>query len=77
MATPLLKSSPGFGDTTPISASLLVRTMRPTLSESFGSPRGSRFILKSSGIVPITPPAKITRSVSMASRPLLPFVSTT
>jgi NAD(P)-dependent dehydrogenase (short-subunit alcohol dehydrogenase family) len=49
--------------------------MRPTLSESFGRPRGSRFIFKSSGIVPITPPEKITLSASIVPAPALVFVS--
>ncbi len=62
MATPFEKSSSFFGETMPISASLLVRTMSPTRPESRGSPAGSSFMRSSSGTVPSTPPAKITWS---------------
>ena len=55
------------GATTPIKASLLVRTFLPSAGDSAGSPATSACISSNSGKVPITPPAQITRSAVSVS----------
>ena len=62
IATPLEKSMPSSGVTTPKSASLLVRTSLPSFSLRRGRPFGSSLSRSKSGRVPMTPPAKTTRS---------------
>jgi hypothetical protein len=62
IATPFEKLMPFFGERTAISDSLFERTKSPTRSESRGRPEASSFMCNRSGIVPITPPARMTRS---------------